>query len=1364
MKKMNFYFNSNKMVLTCMMMVALFVSSVSAQCPPVNFTYTTVGGGGCSTQSIAGIVPTGNAEVFVNGIWNSIIDPSQIGKTLQYRALQANGSMCWNNVVIEDKSAPVVTAPAAITLNCDAPSLAPSVTGMVPLNKTTGATGGKALDCSALESVYYSDVETNVKCDGSKTVTRSWFAKDVWGNVSGPGVTQAITLRRSAVSFAAPADVTVSCTDAVPAIVATSSTVCAVTTSFLSEMRVNLCGNTYKLVRTYQVVDACPNGSAGMSMNTANQTITVKDVTTPSLTVAGISYDLVNGPTYTTCGETTTPKKVQPANATVTAGAAGTLANPIAASTGTIAVTAWADASMCGAGTFSLNVSSSDNCTNGSIITSDSRYRVVGGVISGRVMGNTTFDVVASDACGNTTTVTVIVNVVDNVSPTAICDGVTATLNNYKQAVITGASFNHSSNDNCGIVRILVAKANTAGTVPSAWCDNVTYTCDDLTSTTLKVWVRYVDAAGNFTDCCVPLTIVDKATISCLSPVDFSVPCNDPRLINVGSLFTAPATFYDGCSTPAVVVTNTSTSPGCGANTFTRTWRYTVSNSLTSAQSVTCSQTISTTAVRGFRVRRLDNQDVTCSGSVTTLKQDQDAIIASMQLLHSRSAAPRVIAGLPPTILGDDIATVASAASTTCSAPVVDTTESTYRNSEFCKVIVRTFVVKDLCDFSTVNSSITQGNVYDRVTASGLVAESVVDASGRHFIKFTRTIRIIDNTPPTSTPPTVAPVCATTVCSFGFSATLPGDDGCGTSSSSSSLFYSWRLVNAAGATVNSGSTASVSGSALAFGDYTVFYRVSDLCGNTSTEYSFPVTGRDCKAPQILVHNKLLELAGQVGNRGSGMATLLYIDIRNNIFDNCDGDLTNSNKVTMEIGGVTTATRPTAAIGTQSIMFNCDQAGTVQNVRVWAADASNNWNYVVTQITVQDNIGICRTPAPFIAGGVGTENGSPVKDVVISASANGVVAGAATASAAGAYQINNLTAGASYQVRAAKTIDTDKKNGVTTLDIALISKHLLGETDLNSPYKIIAADVDRNGEVEAADMLNIRRFILNITPSLASNSAWRFIDGAYAFRNATNPLVEDFPEVVSLSNVPSGSNAANFKAVKMGDVNNSFDATQVRGSRVLSFNANDMDVVAGNEYTVAIDASNLNAAAFQGTFAFEGATVKAVKAGNLNNVSDNNFGMFSNAVSASWNGKSEASDKNVLNITFVATKSGKLSEMLTVNSAITMAEGYDAAGNAMNVSLKFNTGKVAGGEFALYQNTPNPVALTTKIGFNLPKDGQAKLTIYTAEGKVLSVINNGYKAGFNEVTINKSDLNASGMLYYRLDTQDNSSTRKMIIIE
>ena len=136
----------------------------------------------------------------------------------------------------------------------------------------------------------------------------------------------------------------------------------------------------------------------------------------------------------------------------------------------------------------------------------------------------------------------------------------------------------------------------------------------------------------------------------------------------------------------------------------------------------------------------------------------------------------------------------------------------------------------------------------------------------------------------------------------------------------------------------------------------------------------------------------------------------------------------------------------------------------------------------------------------------------------------------------------------------------------------------------------------------------------------------------------------------------------------------------------------------------------------------------------------------------------------MTITFVANKSGKLSNMLTVNSALTQAVANDVTGNEMNVNLTFNTGKVAGGEFALYQNQPNPVAGETTIGFNLPKDGQARLTVTAVDGKVVKVINGDYKAGYNSVTVNKSDLNASGVFYYRLETADHSASKKMVIIE
>lgn len=1052
------------------------------------------------------------------------------------------------------------------------------------------------------------------------------------------------------------------------------------------------------------------------------------------------------------------------------------------ASAALITLTPRADANMCGAAQILLTVTGTDtDCSGGNITwtSNDSRIRlngaaaatVAGGAnvtVTGFIMRSqgTTFTLYATDACGNVTSQDYNVNIVDNVSPQAVCvEEHRVSLNSNGTVRVYAQAFNNNrSSDNCGIERMHVRRADKRNAVTSTetpcdyttantsdncgssdirdfWNDYVDFDCGDAGRADIMVQVRYVDAAGNLSDCMVNVTVDDKTKPVCVSPQNITRLCTDADLLNYGALFTTPAA-YDNCgiasTTPA---DNRVLAVSCTSSSVTRTWTF-----ADCAGNITaCSQTLTVNPVRGFRVTPLADQPLVCSGTITTAEQDRLNVVSRLKLLHNRTLPGR------------------TGTYTTCAAPVVDVTESVYSNTEFCKVIVRTFVIKDICELSTLNSSIT--NQPNQGTTVGSDIQSVVVAGG-DVIVFTRTITIKDNTAPTSVPPTVADVCVTgTTCNFGFSATLPGTDLCDGAVTSSNLFYSWRILNAAGVAVGSGTGPAVSASGLAFGTYTVYYRVADFCGNLSTEYSFTAKGSDCKAPQVLVHNKVVALAGRSGFPATGMAEMLYIDIRNNIFDNCDGDLTNDGKIVMELvlaGEANAPLLPRSTTPRTSLMFDCSHVGT-QRVRVWAVDLAGNWNFAISTITVQDNDGICSVRS-MIAGVVGTENNSVVKDVVVSANANGLVAGSATTTAATTpFEIRNLAVGVTYQVRAAKTVDTDKKNGVTTLDIALISKHNLGIEALNSPYKIIAADVNKDGEVDATDMLHIRRFILNITPNLPAGSAWRFVDKSYAFRNAANPLGEDFSEVVNLTNVPAGTSAANFTAVKLGDVNNSFDASQVRGSRALVFNAHDINVVAGNEYTVAINADNFNAAAFQGTFAFEGASVKAVKAGSLNNASDANFGMFNNAVTASWNGKSEAS-ADVVNITFVATKSGKLSDMLTVNSSVTMAEGYDAAGNAMNVSLKFNTGKVAGGEFALYANTPNPFATSTTIGFNLPKDGQAKLTIYTAGGKVLSVINGTYKAGVNQVTLNKGDLNASGMLYYRLDTQDNSSTRKMIIIE
>ena len=84
-----------------------------------------------------------------------------------------------------------------------------------------------------------------------------------------------------------------------------------------------------------------------------------------------------------------------------------------------------------------------------------------------------------------------------------------------------------------------------------------------------------------------------------------------------------------------------------------------------------------------------------------------------------------------------------------------------------------------------------------------------------------------------------------------------------------------------------------------------------------------------------------------------------------------------------------------------------------------------------------------------------------------------------------FNFNNLPNFQNYEV---KPYRNDKPlQGVTTFDIALISRHILGIEPLSTPHKIIAADANHDGEVDATDMLLLRKLILRQIDTLPNNT-------------------------------------------------------------------------------------------------------------------------------------------------------------------------------------------------------------------------------------------------------------------------------------
>lgn len=86
------------------------------------------------------------------------------------------------------------------------------------------------------------------------------------------------------------------------------------------------------------------------------------------------------------------------------------------------------------------------------------------------------------------------------------------------------------------------------------------------------------------------------------------------------------------------------------------------------------------------------------------------------------------------------------------------------------------------------------------------------------------------------------------------------------------------------------------------------------------------------------------------------------------------------------------------------------------------------------------------------------------------------------------------------------------------------------------------------------------------------------------------------------------------------------------------------------------------------------------------------------------------------------------------------------------------------EIFLSQNYPNPFNPSTTISFTLPKYSKVRLVVLNVLGEELrEIVNSEYSAGTYKIVFNKGDI-SSGIYFYRIEVNDYSETRKMIIIQ
>jgi hypothetical protein len=957
---------------------------------------------------------------------------------------------------------------------------------------------------------------------------------------------------------------------------------------------------------------------------------------------------------------------------------------------------------------------------------------------------------VAEDACVNQTkkdTITQLAIIEDKTKPSVICTDKLNISIVSNEIAIHYSIIDKGSWDACGIAKYELSRDE------QHWDSIITVSCEDVHQE-VKVFLRVTDAQGNSNTCWAILNVEDKIMPICSDLPAVTETCETAHIgkrlapTDVNGNHQMEEEEWMPLSPAQIADFNENYgNPLCSDNVKC--------NNLTIEQAY---QYIKKSCGRAEIKRRYRAIDWSGEGLASNWSE---------QSIHIEAKEDWTIE-LPADWqgeCGEDIpASELIIKNGPCDLMGYEVTEKVFTTVEdACLKVVRTFTITNGCQDNTGAAAVIIPRIENH---HGIVKENrtikAADFANSGRLEYIQVLKLEDHTAP------IIEVIATENCLTGTDCTdkkrfeITATD-CN-NMAQAQLKYNWTL-SLEGVQIANGDKASFEANVAPNARYEVVWTVMDNCGNRAVErvnYEF----KDCKKPSpICLHGIAVDLMENIGT-----VQVWAKDINQKSFDNCSAESKLDYRIWhASIGAVPTNLSEVKALP-ENITFSCTYLGN-QEVGLYLIDEAGNWDYCLTYVNVQDNTLACN--------GLGGENKALVSGIIKDwkdRTVEQVEVAAAPAKTmmteSDGYYHFDLTMHQDYSIVPEKLINP--LNGVSTFDLVLITKHILGKTEFTNPYQQIAADVNKSGSITAFDMVQLRKLILNIDSDFQNNTSWRFVDAAYEF-STDNPLTEAFPEKVVIENL-SKEVIANFVAIKVGDVSgnarvNSFAQAEPRtNSNKFKVQVEERTVKAGENYTISFSTKQLaQIQGYQFTINFDDLLFNSLK---TKVVALENFGLHKAAqgqITTSWNvtNKAVTTDSNqgegtkqaLFEIVFTALYDGKLSEQIKLSDRPTTIEAYDETGALMEVELEFINTQLEE-TLELYQNEPNPFYGKTNIGFYLPGDSPVKLILRDETGRILKVYDEERNKGHNQFLLEESDL-ANGIIYYQIITKYGSKARKML---
>jgi len=359
---------------------------------------------------------------------------------------------------------------------------------------------------------------------------------------------------------------------------------------------------------------------------------------------------------------------------------------------------------------------------------------------------------------------------------------------------------------------------------------------------------------------------------------------------------------------------------------------------------------------------------------------------------------------------------------------------------------------------------------------------------------------------------------------------------------------------------------------------------------------------------------------------------------------------------------------------------------------------------------------------------------------------------------GRYEIIAPEIDQTYTLRSGKV--DEAINGLSVLDIILVQRHILGLITFEEEGKLIAADVNFDGIVTALDLVAMRRVLLGTDIEYRNGNEWVF----YSAESMSQfEGLEVFNASQEVTITPDNYTLAHdFVGIKAGDIDGSADVNGFKalirsGSSNINYQINS---IADGTYEIKLSSADaLNLMGLQldlnlngGDIAELNSEVFALNEGNYH-ISDDNV----KVVVTDHTSVAVDDDSNILTIIVNAKVEPSLTLSNNDYSNMVLA---DLSSEGVRLNRVFGEVELV---TRVLQNQPNPFSSQTTIDFVIDKSQNVEFSFFNSAGQQVHRRTSFFNKGTNSIVVSGDELQDSGVIIYRMKTEEGVITKKMIVL-